>query len=560
MKLGRRRFLKGLGGALVGLPILSALEPRRARAQAMPTGPKRAVFFWTPNGFNVSTFYPRTRFNGGASAFGPLTADSFAARTLDTGSADTVNGVPRSLFRHPEWCLKNLGAFASRLSILRGFRNSRDGFVNLADGGDHGMETANRLTAAGIGSGQGLALGRSVDYAIADRINPTVGGTRVPLVLHVGQNADPTNGNGTSFISYSAAQQPDPGINNPWVAFRQLMNIAPGSTAETYLVQRKLRIADLVKSELTDFQSSITLGGRDTAFVNQWLGLVEATEDTLRGTGMMVSAPSCTAATRDATLPAASIQSFQTADNNALGDYSNFAAIGDAMIKIVALSLLCGSTNVATIQWSSGAGGPAFGAMGMGSDPTGSWYPGDRHHELSHRNGSDGGDPGFLTDVERNMSWIDNWYGDRYRDLLQLLDGFGLLDDSLVTWFPEFGDGRQHHFIEITAVVAGSAGGYLKTGAMVDCSATGQWDSRLDSETNGPKIVANSNPTNVYDLDVGWIDGCTSHNKLLTTIFNAVLPRDTSGQPMNPIARFPETDTADTDNHLESGELSAIKA
>jgi hypothetical protein len=558
MKLGRRRFLKGIGGAMLGLPIVGLGSP--ARGQMMPSAPKRAVFFWTPNGFNVSTFYPRTRYAGGASAFGPLTADSFAPRALDTTSSDVFAGssVPKSLFRHPEWGLRNLGSFASRLSILRGFRNSRNGFVNLADGGDHGMETANRLTASGIGTGQGFALGRSVDYAIADRINPNIGGTRVPLVIHVGSNSDPAHGNGGSFISYSAPETPDPGINNPWVAFQQLMNIMPGSPAQSYVALRKKRIADLVKAELTDFKNSITLGPRDTSFLNQWLGLVEATEDTMQQMGIMNSM--CTAATRDSTLPTASVQAFQTSDNNALGDDHNFAKLADVNLKIAALSLMCGYTNVATIQFSQAAGGPTFGPMGLGSDPVGSWYPGDRHHELSHRNGSDGASPGFLTDVERNMSWVDNWYGDRYRDLLQLLDSFGLLDDSLVVWFPEFGDGRGHHFIEITTVIAGSAGGYLKTGSMVDCSADGQWDGRLDNETNGPKITDNSNPTNVYDLDIGWIPGCSSHNKILTTIFNAVLPRDTSGQPINPLPRFPETDSADADNHPEAGEVSQIRA
>ena len=168
--------------------------------------------------------------------------------------------------------------------------------------------------------------------------------------------------------------------------------------------------------------------------------------------------------------------------------------------------------------------------------------------------------PGFLTDVERNMSWIDQWYGDRYGELLSMLDNFDLLNDSAVVWMPEFGDGRQHHFIEITAVVAGTAGGYLRSGAMIDCSSNSRWDDRLDTETNGPQIAAADDPANVYDLNIGWIDGCTSHNKLLTTIHNAVLPRDAQGQPMGAIARFPETDTADPHNDLESGEVDQIKA
>lgn len=551
MSISRRRFLKGMGGAVVGLPALSFFS-RTAAAQTAPT-PKRAVLFWSPNGFNLSTFYPRTRHQGGNSAFGPLTADAFAARALDT-SPDLTNGVPRAIFRHPEWGLRNLGSYASKISVLRGMRNSRQGFLDLADGGDHGMNTANRFTAAGIGSGQGLALGRSLDYAIADAVNPVIDGQKLPLVLHVGTNADPRNGNGTSFISYKGPEDPDPGINNPWVAYRRLMGISAGSPAEDHLVRKRRRVADLVRGELTQLQG-LRLGGRDRQLVTNWLGLLESTEDDMRNMGLM-----CTTAARDGLLPESAVRPYEGRSNDQLGRYEDFQQIGDAMLKIIALSFLCDHTRVATIQWSSGAGGPAFGSMGIGSGQSGTWHGGERHHELSHRNGSDGAEPGFLPDVERNMSWIDMWYGDRYRDLLGYLDMFSLLDDSVVVWMPEFGDGRQHHFIDITAVVAGTAGGYLRSGQMFDCSSNGRWDDRLDTETNGPRITPADNPANVYSLDIGWIDGCTSHNKLLTTVYNAMLPRGPDGRPTSPLRRFPEQDTADPHNHLEDGELTQLLA
>ncbi len=546
MSFGRRRFLKGLGGAVVGLPMLGRTPEAIAQGAPRPAG--RAVFFWTPNGFNLSTIYPRTRHSGGSSAFGPLTAEAFAPRALDT-STELTGGVPRAIFRHPEWGLRNLSGFSDRLSVLRGMRNSRRGFIDLADGGDHGMNTACRLTAAGIGQGRGLSLGRSVDYAIAERINPN---GAPPLVLHVGRNSDPQNGNGTSFISYRGSEDPDPGINNPWVAYRNLMGISEGSPAEDLLTRKRLRVADLVRGELNDLQS-VARGARDRKLITDWLGLLESTEDSMRGMNMM-----CTPAARDGLLPESAVRPFEGRGNDQLGRFEDFGAIGDAMVKIVALSLLCDHTRVATLQWSSGSGGPAFGPLGMSEAGAGTWHPGERHHELSHRNGSDGGEPGFLTDVERNMSWIDQWYGDRYAQLLSLMDGFSLLDDSAVVWVPEFGDGRQHHFIEITAIVAGSAGGYLRTGAAIDCSPNGRWDERLDPETNGPRISAADNAANVYDLDIGWIDGTTSHNKLLTTVHNAVLPRDAQGQPVGALDRFPEVDTADGHNTVESGELSEV--
>jgi hypothetical protein len=51
----RRSVLRGLGGALVGLPMLEALEPGFAEAQ---TAPKRLVIVTTPNGTNPATHWP----------------------------------------------------------------------------------------------------------------------------------------------------------------------------------------------------------------------------------------------------------------------------------------------------------------------------------------------------------------------------------------------------------------------------------------------------------------------------------------------------------------------
>lgn len=552
MKTQRRRFLSGMGATLA-LPLFR----NQAFGQEMGRGASNAIFFWTPNGFNMSTFFPRSRFNG--SAFGRLDASSFADRPLDTSSSDAVNGVPRRLFRHPEWGMGPLSGYADKVSVLRGMMNSRRGFVNIRSeaGGDHGLNTACRLTAAGIdGTSAGYALGRSVDYAIAERVNPVVNGGRDPLVLHVGRNSDPSNGNGTSFISYRAAGDPNPGINNPWVAFRDLLNLEPGSPAETYLTRRRRRVADLVKAELRELSGSLPAQGADRRLLTEWLGIIESTEDDLGNMGM--TGLQCTAQSRDQLIPTARAQAFENSNNSALGRYESAGEIGDLMCRIIALSLVCGRTHVATLQWSEGAGGPAFGALNMGDGASGTWHGGERHHELSHRNGSDGGQPGMLTDVERNMSWIDQWYGQRFAALLGYLDGFGILDDTVAVWLPEFGDGRQHHFIEVPAVIAGSAGGYLRTGYHVDCSADGQWDRRLDPETNGFRIVAADNPANVYNLDTGWIPGCTSHNKLLTTIHNAVLPRNSNGQPEGALNRFPERDTSDEHNTVEEGELDAI--
>src|SRR5687768_9707957 len=53
--LGRRRFLRGAGGVVVGLPFLETLAPRRALAA---TRRKRLVVFQVPQGVVKEHWYP----------------------------------------------------------------------------------------------------------------------------------------------------------------------------------------------------------------------------------------------------------------------------------------------------------------------------------------------------------------------------------------------------------------------------------------------------------------------------------------------------------------------
>ena len=57
MGINRRRFLRGSAGALLALPLLESLRPRRARAGS-PTAPRRTLWWWTPNGHNMADWTP----------------------------------------------------------------------------------------------------------------------------------------------------------------------------------------------------------------------------------------------------------------------------------------------------------------------------------------------------------------------------------------------------------------------------------------------------------------------------------------------------------------------
>ena len=57
VNLRRRRFLRGMGGVIVGLPFLEALAPR-AHAQPPPALKRFGVFF-ACNGVNMSRWFPK---------------------------------------------------------------------------------------------------------------------------------------------------------------------------------------------------------------------------------------------------------------------------------------------------------------------------------------------------------------------------------------------------------------------------------------------------------------------------------------------------------------------
>jgi hypothetical protein len=85
-------------------------------------------------------------------------------------------------------------------------------------------------------------------------------------------------------------------------------------------------------------------------------------------------------------------------------------------------------------------------------------------HEISHH----GGDPGKLESIRR----INAWQTERIAELVGKLAGIdeggsSLLDNSLVYFTSEFGDGDDHYHHDLPVLLAGKLGGTFKTGQHV---------------------------------------------------------------------------------------------
>ena len=124
----------------------------------------------------------------------------------------------------------------------------------------------------------------------------------------------------------------------------------------------------------------------------------------------------------------------------------------------------------------------------------------DSHHDLSHQ-GDDN------TDAQNKLVKSNQWYAGQVAELITALkavpEGSGtLFDNTVILWCNELGIGNAHSHTKIPFMLAGSAGGYFKTGQALSlpngtphnglfislCQAMGLPDMTFDNPAycNGP--------------------------------------------------------------------------
>jgi hypothetical protein len=447
----RRRFLQGLGGVVVGLPFLEALAPKAASGQSAVI--KRFGVFFCCNGVNMARWFP----NG---AYGALT---------DAHLTGTAN--------------EPLLPFRSKLLYPAGVHMTPRGFDRDGGGGDdHHKGMAHKLTAQ-FADVDGIAQGPSIDYLLAKAVNP---GGRPALNLLVGNGG----GDGLAYTSYSAPGMAIAGINNPWNAYADFMNLggtaAGASDAADRVQRRRQSVLDLVKDQFDDLKRG-PLSADDKAKLDAHFTAIRTIETTMT-TGGLACADS-DVSTRASKYDGA---------GRAVQDQAEYPTIADLQVDIYALALACDATRVATLQFDRGAGGPIFKWDGMMHEYN--------HHKLSHGKVKDDcfGDStdNGCADVDgyQDMLFaIDTWHMKRLARLLTKLDSYkeadgkSVLDNSLIMYTNELADGKGHTFMNLPYVFAGSLGGTLQQSQYVLLGAGTDYD-----------------------------DQKAPHNKLLNTIVNAM--------------------------------------
>jgi hypothetical protein len=506
--MNRRIFLRGIGGALLAAPMLSSLHEKSVRGQAA-ADPRRLVIFFTHNGCLTDRWFPKVE-------DGALTADAFTGTTL----APLIPYLPKLL-------------------VPRGIKSlNQYGTTQTIDPHDQAM--GSKLTCALVNDDTTrYATAESLDHTIAKQINP--GGVD-PWVLTVGTASTSIK----DVLSFSGPSTAFPATANPTTVYNQLTGLfgkasATGTSttpAADYHVQQGKSVIDLVNQDLTRYQK-LKMSTSDQKKISDWLDLLRTTE-----TMGAVPASCTTDAATQLGVTSDTVKAASSGSGFGQGLATAFTAGGDMMMNLMALGMMCDAQRVMILTY---PGYVTFTWDGMMHDAD--------HHGLSHRNGSIAVGGTCHAGVLDMLAQIDNWFAGKFARLVGLLDGVTegtgtLLDNTATMWLQELSDGNAHNTNNLPILVAGGAGGYLKTGYAVNVEGKTVGAGNSDADCSGT------------DTSVGFNTGSSTGNvpinKLYVTLMNAVGCKGPDGGKVTAFGQFDGKDaTAGITNPGEFASLTS---
>lgn len=401
LDMNRRTMLRGLGASLA-LPFLPSL----ARAQTV-TPPKRLLYYYVPNGMLRDRWTPAT-----------------------TGPDYALTELLEPLARHK-----------ADFTVVSGLDNA-PGLVRMGDagGGAHFQQTASFLTFEHI-ERDVFRAGKSVDQIAADAVGDATAYRSLVLGTSGGSSTGVCAGQDwpcayLAHISWADATTPMAKYGNPQVLFDVLFGAANASAEDrAKRLSRKQKVLDVVRTDVA--QLSARLGTYDRHKLDRYVTSVNELEDRVL---RLANAPMC-----------------DPGEEPEWG--SGYIARHEAMLDMLVLAFECDVTRIATFMTEQGGNnnlGPYSWVMHQGQALTEAFHP------LSHHSG----DPDKIAKVAA----ICRWEMDVFAGLLDRMkavdegDGTTLLDNSIVFFSSEAGEGNDHRPTDLPIVVAGGGQGTLVKG------------------------------------------------------------------------------------------------
>jgi hypothetical protein len=344
------------------------------------------------------------------------------------------NGAPR-----PAAGSTNLGPIfegvqhhQSRMLVLNGLNmESRD----HGPGGDgHHRGVPHMFTCTEMAD-ENNAGGPSVDHTIAQAIGTSSPHTSMHLAVRIVYND--TN----SKCLWSAAGRAVSAEQNPWTAYDQMFrDVMPSSApASAPVVDLRRSALDYSLERLTSLRARLAAGDRER---------LDSYHDSLRDIERRLGA---------LPMPAGGgCEPPELGPSINHSAESNYPTIGQLQMDLIVAAFQCGLTRVATLQWGNSNDQCSYSWLGVNA----------LGHDLAHNNNNV--DPSGSKKLT-----VYRWYSEQLAHLLDKLEGTPegggtMLDNTVVLWASEFGESNGHSSNDLMWVLAGNAGGQLRSGRVLD--------------------------------------------------------------------------------------------
>jgi hypothetical protein len=440
LKLPRRKFLRVAGGVSLGLPLLEAFQPRHASAQSNATPP---FVLLVVHGNGVVQAGKAIDGSTDPERFWPTATGALSAAAMQADIATRATA--------------ELAAHATRLSMVRGVNHPFEATGCMHASGDAQLLTARKLVGS---SNKVLALGESMDSLIARELNPA---GREPLVLHAGKySAGGTGFDIPGYVSYVGASQPRTYLDAPYRAYQRIIELTgPGgettvgagpSEAERVAALRSKSVNDLLRGQIQELLARTDLSQSDRQRLDQHFTAIRDIELRMSEAG-----------TGFAAIPAESLQAMQAIDPKRY-DMASHEKLIALHMQLLVFAIASGYTRVAVLR------------VGDRQDDHEFTFDGTTfiYHTASHR---------AVVDGAALCSKVDFVHMRYFKGLLDQLAATqtptgDLLDAGVTVWTNQVATGN-HSFVNVPWLLAGSAGGFLKTGQFVDVAARGYKTNRM---------------------------------------------------------------------------------
>lgn len=402
-KIARRTLLRGMGAAMA-LPMLEAMLPLNALAQSVKKSPVRMAYIFVPNGMHMQAWTPATT---GALQLTPT--------------------------------LQPLAKVKDSLTVLTGL-TQHNAFALGDGGGDHARSAATFLTGCHPRKTDGadIKAGISADQLAAQRLGKYTRFASLELGCERGAQAGNCDSGYScaysSNISWRSENSPMAHEVDPRAVFERLFGgNDPAETAENRKRREyyKKSILDFVAEDAKALQGK--LGVRDQGKLDEYLTGVREIERRIEMAEKANITGKLAIADRPTGIPA---------------DFGDHIRL---MCDMMLLAFQTDMTRVVTFMIANDGSNRGYSNIGV---PEG-------HHDCSHH-GND-------ATKQAKIQQINTFHVTQIAYLLERMQAIRegdatLLDNSMIMYGAGISDGDAHNHDNLPILLAGKAGGTLRTG------------------------------------------------------------------------------------------------